>query len=186
MDITLYDKDGKSLEYEDLQDKLYWCELGETKEKAFVRRFGSDFAYEINPAKSKDRYALDLISSKSGKLTDLKSQHTPFFTAGSKYNIDPNYAVVFNVKDKVRYEAYYPNIDVLYYVNWVAIKALIYGRLYEVAPFEAIYQISFGELLTILSRSPIHTYRERVGDRLGNAKESYIFDIREPAFIRLY
>ncbi|WP_343704062.1 hypothetical protein [Chitinophaga sp.] len=184
MCTILYDKDGNELEYHNLQDKLHWCREGESKEQAFVRRYVS-LGYKMNPEKESNEYAPDLIST-TNVLTDLKSQHSPFFKAGERYGIDPNFAVVFNVKDKVRYKKEYPDIDILYYVDWIAVRANIYGKSYEVQPLIGVYRISFQDFLPILDGAPVHEYIQRKGDLRGNAKDSYVLDIRDPAFERLH
>ncbi|WP_300667078.1 hypothetical protein [Fluviicola sp.] len=182
MAITLFDVNNKIIEHHDLQDKLRWCVDGETKEQAFVRRYGLELGYQMNPTKVTDPYAPDLLFTKDNLLTDLKSQHTPFFKSQSLYGIEPTYAVVFNVKDKERYIEHYPNIDILYYIEWVALKADIYGKSFQVNPLVGVYRISFKNLLTILDDKKIHKYQQRVGDTKGNARDSYVIDIRNPLF----
>jgi hypothetical protein len=184
MSTVLYDSENRIVSYHDLQDKRRWCKDGETLEQSFVRRFSS-LSYLINPEKEINPYAPDLLNSQTQKLTDLKSQHSPFFMAGRLFSIEPTFAVVFNVKDRVRYEEFYPHIDILYYIDWVPIKADINGKIFTVSSHKGVYKTSFMELLTILKKSPIHSYKQRVNDNVGNAKESYVIDIRNPIFKRL-
>ena len=182
---TLFDENGNIVSYHNLQDKSRWCRDGETMEQAFVREYGQVLGYIMNPVKVTNPYAPDLLSTGTNTLTDLKSQHSPFFKAGELYGIDPTYAVVFNVKDRERYEQQYPLIDILYFVDWVPVSADIFGRMYHVAPFRGIFKTSFQSLLTLLNRSRIHTYKQRMGDTKGNAKDSYVIDIRDTIFERL-
>ena len=80
----------------DLQDKQSWCEHGRNLEDIFIEEFGEELSLEINKNKSESVYVIDMFNTKYGVLSDLKSQNTPFFLAGKKYNIDPQFAVVFN------------------------------------------------------------------------------------------
>ena len=184
MAITFYNIDDKVVSYHDLQDKSRWCKDGESLEHSFVRRF-PEFMFEINPDKLHNPYAPDLIYLPSNSLADLKSQHAPFFKAGVLYGLDPTYAVVFNVKDKERYESIYPDIDIVYYVEWIPIRADMYGREYKVQPHTGVYKTSFANLMELLKKSPVHSYQQRVRDKKGNAKDSYVIDIRNPIFTRL-
>jgi hypothetical protein len=102
MAYQMFDINNKELLYHDLQDKSHWCRDGEQVEEAFVRQFGERLGLIINPEKRTNPYAPDLLNTKNNKIGDLKLQSTPFFKAKSLYNIDPTYAVVFNLKDKLR------------------------------------------------------------------------------------
>ena len=94
----LYDKNNNIITYHDLQDKGAWCQHGCTKEESFVNKFGVNFGVLINPEKENNKYAPDLFDWRDYKLADLKTQNTPFFTA-SRYGLDPQHTVTFNVKD---------------------------------------------------------------------------------------
>ncbi|MGE7773390.1 hypothetical protein ACQKLP_01630 [Chitinophaga sp. NPDC101104] len=185
--LKFFDKDGNELTEHDLQDKTYWCNRGETMEKAFVSLYGDITAYDINPKKKGDKYALDFISVKTKILADLKSQHRPFFTSGETYNIDSQHAVTFNVKDKRRYEQNFPGMDVIYFIDWVAVRMLNTETQKEwtVNPMLGIYKISFRVFKEILSKAPVHKYKQRENDRMGNARDSYVIDIRNNAFEKL-
>jgi hypothetical protein len=181
----LFDASGKEITHHNLQDKSHWCTDGESMEQSFVRRIGFSLGLEINPVKIYDPYVPDLVYSGSNKLADLKSQHSPFFKAGDFFNIDPTFAVVFNLKDKSRYEQHYPDIDIIYYIDWVAVSADINGKIYKVQPLHGVYRISFGSLVNLLRFAPVHSYGQRRFDTKGNAKESYVLDIRHPSFDKL-
>lgn len=186
MERTFYDKNGAVLEGKhDLQDKLYWCKEGEEKEHAFVRLFGCYIGYRLNPEKTSDPHVPDLISNLN-ILADLKSQHTPFFKAQELYKMEPTYTVVFNLKDRDRYRSKYPSIDIIFHVDWIAVKALIDGRTYEVSEYKGIYRISFQALDSILNTAPIHYYKQRENDTKGNARASYLIDIRNSDFEKLH
>lgn len=184
MAITLYNSEGGIVTYHDLQDKRRWCKDGESLEQSFVRRY-PHLGYIINPEKANDPFVPDLLNTETNIITDLKSQHSPFFKSKVLYDIEPTYAVVFNLKDKERYERHYPSIDILYFIEWIPIRADIYGKVYSVQPHSGIYRTSFKNLLSLLVKSPIHSYQQRVSDTQGNAKDSYVLDIRNEIFERL-
>lgn len=186
MEIILYDKNGAPLDKQhDLQDKLHWCKEGEEKEQAFIRLFGSSIGYLLNPQKIYNSFAPDLISDLN-ILADLKSQHTPFFKAQELYKMDPTHTVVFNLKDQERYRSEYPSIDIIFHVDWIAVKALMGGKAYEVSEHKGIYKIPFQALDKILENAPVHYYKQRTNDTKGNALASYLIDIRNSAFEKLY
>lgn len=184
MSVTLYDSEGNIVSYHDLQDKSRWCHDGESMEQSFVRRF-PELGFRINPEKDTNPYAPDLINVTSKNRADLKGQHSPFFKAGDLYGVEPTYAVVFNLKDKQRYEKHYPEIDIVYYVDWLPIKADIYGKIYHVEPLKAVYITPFEKLNQLLNQSPLHSYQQRRHDNKGNAKESFVIDIRNEIFKKL-
>lgn len=185
MGYKMYDRDGKEVFHHDLQDKSHWCRDGEKLEEAFVRLYGEQLNVAINPQKKEDPYAPDLISTKNGALIDLKYQSTPFFKAGKLYGIDPTYAVVFNHKDRTRYQDAYPGIYILYWVDWKAVKFEMGNTVIEVAPLQGIYATGFSAFAKYLASCHLHEYQQRIGDMDGNARDSYVCDIRNPVFKKL-
>lgn len=183
--VILYGIDGQVISNHNTQDKAFWCKAGETLEASFVGLHGNYLNYSINPAKKIDSYAPDLVNLDTNRLADLKVQQMPFFKAKQLYGIEPTYAVVFNEKDRLRYERYYPDIEIVYWIDWVAVKADIRGRIFEVTPFKGVFRASFREMVKYLDTLAIHYYQQRVADELGNAKGSYVLDIRNPVFKRL-
>lgn len=181
----LFDNEDKKIEHHDLQDKSHWCKDGEKIEEAFVRLYGTQLHLAINPAKEHDPYAPDLIDTVTGKLADLKLQATPFFRAQKLFGIDPTYAVVFNEKDKLRYQDKYPEITIYYWVNWVAVKYKTDLNEITVQPLQGVWRSEFPKFKQYLSTSPLHYYQQRVDDTKGNAKGSYVCDIRNEVFEKL-
>lgn len=179
-----YDVNGNIFENKNVEDKIAWCRKGEKMEVGFIREYGQQIGYAMNPAKELNAFVPDLISTETQILADLKTQHSPFFQAPARYGIDARFAVVFNVKDRRRYEAKYPDIDIIYYVDWIPVRAEIYANRYEIEPLFGIYKTSFRQLLALLDRSKVHTYGKRIGDKV-NANDSYIFDIRNEIFQKL-
>jgi hypothetical protein len=182
MTYALYDKDGGKVEFGDLQDKSPWCEKGAGYEEVFVQRYGERLGVTINPAKQTDKYAPDLLSVGGGRLGDLKTQNTPFFQAQTRYSIDPQYAVVFNQKDRERYRKHYPAIDIFFWVDWIAVRFLSGGKEIAVRPMSGVWSIPFEELDVLLETASLHNYQQRRDDRKGNAKSSYVISLQRGEF----
>lgn len=179
-----YDRFGNELSYNDLQDKKTWCKDGEKIEEGFVRTHGQSLGLKINPEKTTNPYAPDLVDS-ANKLADLKTQNTPFYKAKRMYSIDPSYAVVFNKKDRERYLNLYPEIDIYFWVDWLSVRFEMGSFTQEVEYISGVWQISFKELNLLLDKAPLHVYQQRRGDTKGNARSSYVLDIRIDKFKRV-
>lgn len=163
------------------EDKQFWCKRSLVDEVEFVQYanyLGLDA--RINPAKTHDKYAPDLIVN--DRLADLKQQTLPFFRAGDFYGVDPQYAVTFNEKDYVRYRIKYPNIVVYFWINWTIIQMDLGGITYNVNPMAGIWRAEMWMIEKQIDN--IHYYRRRTGgnnelfDPQGNAKASYVLDLR--------
>lgn len=48
----------------------------------------------------------------------------------------------------------------------------------HVNPMYGVWKVSFKDLDEILKTSPLHAYQQRVNDTQGNARESYLIDLR--------
>ncbi len=157
------------------EDKEWWLGHGEKLEECFValcanKRFLNAI---INPEKIKNPTAPDLIVE--GRLADLKTQNTPFFTSW-QYGIDPRYAVTFNKKDFDRYRDLYPEIIIYFWINWLQVE----WKGVKVEPFNGIFRLPFSEIAKMIEGgTPEHVYRNRKNDTGGNAKSSYVFDVRK-------
>ena len=165
------------------EDKRIWCDFGARKEVAFVENIvpllGRDII--VNPEKEHNPYAIDLVDRSSSKYADLKTQNTPFFTAG-QYGIDPQYAVTFNKKDYERYCEFYPMCDIYFHVQW---EQTSYREI-VVNPLSGVWVAKFEDMRRKIEmgRVPLHEYLYRKNDTV-NAKESYVFNLRDPIFTRL-
>ena len=144
------------------EDKKWWCNHGEGLERDFVLYWQkySFIPIQINPEKKTNPYAPDLIIG--GEVADLKTQTKPFRTA-YRYDREPLYTVTFNRKDYERYSKEYPNILVVFWVKWL----------------KSIYAIGFEELANLIKKAPEHHYIKRKNDTKGNAKSSFLLDIRD-------
>jgi len=159
----------------DPEDKDWWLNSGERLEHQFVQMLATEKVakVELNPDKLNDPTAPDLLLD--GQLADLKSQRTPFFSA-NRYSKDPRWTVTYNRKDLERYASLYPNIQILFWVVW---EQLSYHS-YSVEPLSGVWLTSNAEILArIKAGAPEHRYVRRQEDQLGNAKSSFLLDLRE-------
>lgn len=165
----------------DTEDKGWWVIEWAKKEQDFVKKVCPQLGLSahMNPAKDKDPYAHDIFVE--GSISDLKCQQTPFFTAGTRYGIDPQFAVTFNHKDLVRYSSLYPNIVLYYWVNWITLQ----WQQLRVYPMAGVWRAELPVLAKLAESAPLHTYQRRVGDAAGNAKSSYVIDLRSLECLRV-
>lgn len=159
----------------DTEDRGWWYIHGEKLEESFVtlcrERLGMDA--RINPAKERDKTAPDLIVQ--GTVADLKTQNTPFFTAG-RYRLDPRFAVTFNRKDYERYKRLYPDIVIYFWLDWTQTT----WRDSSVAYLGGIYRLPFSEVAALIEApAPEHSYINRQSPNDRNAKSSFLLDIRK-------
>ena len=148
------------------EDKLAWCQHGLDMEHRFIGERGSAFSevsIKMNPSKESDPYAYDMVIAVP---CDLKTTKTPWRLAHELYGIESDYAVSINRKDLVRYWKMYRNIILLLDVNHDGYRGTHWTNLHQIKNL-----ISEG-------LPKLHTYKNRINDKCGNAKESYIFDVR--------
>jgi len=157
------------------EDKAWWVIHGRDLEERFVNNVLPMLGLrgKINPEKETNPYAPDLIVE--DHLADLKCQRAPFFTAG-RLGLDPQHAVTFNHKDYVRYSKEHSSLDIFFWVNWQVLAD--FGV--RVEPLNGVWRGSFPAMRFSINcgKVPLHEYRHRVDDRHGNAKSSYVFDVR--------
>ena len=155
--------------------KDLWVEIGRQKEDEFVEFMKverPDLKVEINPDKHLNVYVPDLLIN--GILCDLKTQETPFFKSA-----DPRFTVTFNHKDYVRYKEKYPEIYVVFWVNWKVTEKKIRGETYTVEPLVGVWACSMDTIERLTKQNAFrHQYLRRINDAV-NAKESYLIDVRE-------
>lgn len=163
----------------DNQDKKSWCRAAEGQERKFVteRLFQLGIGGFVNIDKLSDPYTHDLqVMFRS----DLKSVTTPLFKAQELFGLDPQYTVTFNHKDGKRYSTLYPNIIVFFDVNWAVTSKRIGQKVYEVAPMHETYAgflSDIGRAIRACGTKSV-AYQQRVDDTAGNAKSSWVFDVR--------
>lgn len=162
------------------EDKQAWCtEFGEKTELGFCvdRMFRLGVATWPNPEKRTNIYAHDLMSAFP---SDLKTVRTPLFKANDLYGIDPQFAVTFNEKDGRRYAELYPNIIVIFDVMWETTEMIIGGLQYNVKPMHRTYVGFLSSIRQAIKMDGSHKieYARRKDDESGNAKTSFVFDVR--------
>ena len=163
------------------EDKLSWCSEAEKDEKEFVKDRLPTLGLRgvVNPEKFTDPYTHDLTILFQ---SDLKSVRTPLFKARELHGIDPQYAVTFNKKDALRYRVKYPNIVVIFDVRWDQLEWTDkHGTVYKVEPMHATYAGFLDDIKNAVMKggNQVVTYQRRVNDTSGNAKESFVFDVRQ-------
>ena len=162
------------------EDKKYWVEkYGLNHEYRFIEILKDFDGYDldINPDKKNSPTSIDFIWQED--LADLKTQTTPFFTS-KRYGIDTEYAVTFNKIDYQRYLDYEKstkkNVYVFFWIDW---KQLTWKDKNTHYLF-GIYYASLKNIKKMISDgAPEHSYIRRRFDTKGNAKSSFILDIRK-------
>ena len=90
-----------------------------------------------------------------------------------RYDCDPMETVSFNKKDYDRYKELYPDIFVIFWVNWG--KQSRYGV--DVERKNGVWIFSLDELGKQIKNAPLHAYQKRIKDKKGNAKNSYLIKL---------
>ena len=142
------------------EDKSFWCKAGLEAEKDFVASNKiKGWGVSFNPSKQDSPYAHDYIGVCP---MDIKTIHTKWIKSWQLFGIPPDRAISINKKDFQRYAKLYPNILILCHVTWQ----------------QSIYLLSIDRARKLIAqgRAKLHTYKNRVDDVKGNAKDSYIFD----------
>lgn len=143
------------------EDKEAWCRLGEKAEDRFLGpAFRGGVSLFKNPAKEENPYLNDCFIVLP---SDLKTIRTRFETA-DRYGIPSRTAITINKKDVDRYLSKWPLCNLVLDIDFGDWRSL------RVAPIREINRaIKSGA-------AKLHTYRNRVDDRDGNAKESYVLN----------
>lgn len=165
---------------DDTEDKTLWTSRALAEERDFVENIAPRLGIEvaINPAKRNDPFAPDLMMP-DGRLADLKKQTTPFFTS-ARYAVPPQYAVTFNRKDYLRYKELYPGIIIVFWVKWERASYPPKNPTVTIQKMEGVWMKPFADLARIIEQGklPLHRYQRRVNDTAGNARDSYVLDVR--------
>lgn len=161
------------------QDKSYWCKWGADMERRFVNDVAPylNINAQINPEKRRNKYAPDLLVD--GHLADLKYHECPFFLSNALYQVDNQYSVTFNCKDFERYARLYPDLLIFMWLHFVDTEMEVGGRRYRVRPLRGVWKAPFQRVAKLVSKAPVHAYKNRKDDRIGNARDSYVLDIRD-------
>lgn len=169
----------KPVSYDDLDNKAFWCHLGNAKEAAFVRRMATvttTYSVEIHPEKAANPFHPDLLlrSDLHGEMAaEVKIKNSPLFYARQRYDIDPQHALTMDLKDSFNYcrlLAQGKDLVIFIWVNWDAhemVRTLEHsgdkaGERFTVQPMEGIWAVRFSKLrrLEETNPPPIHWYKE--------------------------
>jgi len=142
------------------EDKLKWCEYGEETERNFINTFSNEqVVVELNPEKVTNKFTHDFIITLPA---DLKTIRTRFRTSG-RYGIASTSAITLNKKDVDRYSELYPNIIIIFDIDYGDYKKICYATLSNIKNI-------IGE-----GKAKLHQYKNRVNDP-NNAQCSYVLD----------
>ena len=191
-----YRVDGTAVQLHDTEDKSWWLTYGDDNEKAFLSFCSTNNilpGLSLNPERSggKRRGAPEFIFN--GKYLDLKVQHQPFFEAEKLYKIPPRYAITLNWRDVKDVREKYPDCQVAYWVNWTSVRYIKLNRTetkptvtvadISINPLHGVWymtpQLMFGLEEDAIKKGNLHWYMRRFADTRGNAKSSYVIDIRD-------
>lgn len=164
------------------EDRELWYIWGEDFEADFIERVVPRINIDIrkNPEKVIRPWLIDLYDYTNGKPADLKTQNTPFFTAGKyMYNgqpYNPQYTVTFNKKDYENYLRNYPDCDIYFWVHWTQLSY----KGYRVQDMYGVWRTSFSRMVEKIQNNEVvlHEYLHRKDDD-HNAKDSYLFNLAD-------
>ena len=148
----------------DNEDKKEWCEYGEQLEIDFINKnIFRDTVLCINPEKDSDKFTFDM---RINFPCDLKSRNTPWRFSQELFGISSTYAVTIDGKDLRRYMKLYPNICIVFDIDYPDYQNVHYGFI--------------SHFVKMLDQKALHKheYKQRINGTKGNAKFCYIFDIR--------
>ena len=116
--FTLYKDDPldppkRIVSFNDLDNKAFWCQLGEDKEHAFAKvmsKIDSPYQVEIHPEKESNPYHPDLLVNFNSEnlIGEVKTKNSPLFIA-DKYGVNPQYALTMDLKDSFNYNKLAPH-----------------------------------------------------------------------------
>lgn len=164
------------------EDRDLWYTWGEDFETDFIEHVVPRINVDIrkNPEKETCPWAIDLHDYTNNKPADLKTQNTPFFTAG-KYSYDgqpynPQYTVTFNKKDYENYLRNHPGCDIYFWVHWTQ---LTYKN-YSVQEMYGVWRAPFSRMVEKIQANEVvlHEYLHRKDDD-HNARDSYLFNLAD-------
>jgi len=156
--------------FDDLQNKPFWCRLGESKELAFVDVMSKlDVGYRviIHPEKATNPFHPDLELNYQGRdyIAEVKIKNSPLFFART-YDVDPQYVLTMDVKDSFNYNKLLKegiDLFIFAWVNWEAHEMVCSHKTYRVLPMHDIWVTRFSKLRELeTSNNPpgIHWYNE--------------------------
>ena len=161
----------------DTEDKTWWIGWGNQKEQDFLKLCAREAILPGIKKSSGSKFRPEYTYQ--GGYLDLKTVETPFFLAQKHYGVDSNFAVSLNKPDVLDCTYKYPKCQLVFWVQWVS--EIKYGVAVETR--HEIRFLSYERMRELVSHAPEHIYQKRIDDNKGNAKESYILDLRDMEFI---
>jgi hypothetical protein len=174
--FTLYKNDPldppkRVVSFNDLDNKAFWCQLGEDKEHAFVKvmsKINSPYQVKIHPEKKINPYHPDLLVNfnSDNLIGEVKIKNSPLFIA-NKYKVNPQYALTMDLKDSFNYNKLLMlGIDVIIFawIRWEAHEMQLSNKTYKVTPMRGVWVTSFSKIRAKEKSSnppEIHWYHER-------------------------
>lgn len=163
MPFTLYKDDPadppkRIVSFDDLDNKAFWCNLGEDKEHAFVKvmsKIQSPYTISIHPEKENNPYHPDLLVNinNTDHIGEAKIKNSPLFIA-RRYGVNPQYALTMDLKDSFNYDKLLTGgIDLIIFiwVKWEAHEMITsyngtQRNTYKVSPMRGIWVTLFSRL----------------------------------------
>ena len=145
------------------QDKKAYVEWGGAQEHPFTQKNAvKGWRFAMNPEKAHNPYAHDLFACVP---IDLKTMDRQWDHSQRMFGIPSEWAVSINTKDFVKYARECENIIIVLDVRWL----------------NAVYTITLDRARYLIGRrrAKRHFYKDRVDDEDGNAKDSFVFDLRD-------
>lgn len=172
----------------DTEDRYWWYRHADQQEQAFVKMMRSHgFDVRRNPEKLLDPKVPDLMADKE-KLSELKSQNTPFFKAAVFYGLPARYTVTFNRDQYEFYLEKWPDLYIYFWPNWTATewRDPTWGTLYVVEPMNRVFGIRLPDLRPLVRKAKEHWYGKRKNEVRPNHRSSFLLDVRDmPMLLRL-
>ena len=157
----------------DTEDKTWWIGWGNKKEQDFLLLCAREGILPGIAASPGSRFYPEYTYQ--GRYLDLKAESTPFFLAQKHYGVDSNFAVSLNKSDVLDCTYKYQKCQLVFWVQWAS--EIKYGVAVETR--HEIRFLSYERMRELVSHAPVHVYQKRIDDKKGNAKESYILDLRD-------
>lgn len=154
-----------------------WYQIGKKCEVAFITKMSAlGFDCIINPDKRTNKKLPDLYVN--GRLAELKTQLTHFYSFEKHYGIHPTRAVTINHKDVQYYSTCYPDLDI--YI-WLSKQPLVRKDIILPA-MDEVWHVHIQTLMKLCETAPTHEYSYR-RNVVGQAKCSYVLSTDN--FIRI-
>ena len=175
----------------DPEDKSKWCEYGSEVEIEFIDNYcnkGISLPFKLNPNKKTNPMVRDLICTHPEHLDllgDVKRQETPFYLAGKKFGVPPQFEMTSNLADHYYYtmdaESSGRETILLYWIKYITNK-IEYGQ--TIYAMEGIWKGTKDEVIKKYHGLFISKKREDLPFDDKNKRVNFVLDLRD--FKQLY